>query len=677
MDDDIFRGFDFMEQFPVLHDLVICRKSSCYDKKGGNDNGFTNKAEHIRKVGKRGAVYLDAIGPGCVFLYAEAWLNHFKQRPKWIEKAHVKRIGRVQFFFNGESEPQIDVPVNRFVGPEPFTFPLAYTPEQSTGSTVTYVPMPYPESLKVFVTGGQTFCWGLHFYYHTYPRGTQVPAWSRETDLSAARAALDYETACRPAGQIVHQLQDLVLQPGESREIFASDQGGTIKCLRMRLPEDDAAVKSLMLKAWWDDDREPSLNGPLSLFYAVENRWAPKPMAINLHAEMRGVVVGQDKEGLFFLRLPMPFSRRARLVIENRGTAAATIAEVWIESDETVTPGLGKSAGYLRTQFRESHQLTPGRDYVMAEIQGRGHIAGTVLAVEDTAECCLEGDERCYTDGGRSPLIIGDATETYFGGSWYFCEEAFALPLYGAPTFRMKSQVGGSPADITMYRFHVTDYFPFRGSARFSIQHGGFNEVPGNYRSLIFYYHLSDPSLTQTDYLSMADPESLRAHGFSAAPVRTRMRDGFFDGEFNGMDIGTLKRPKWMSPIAWMFYWTWWGGNRRRPPKDSPDRVSFTVAEHDRPHEFTVKIDPQADAVMLRRVLDQSVPDQRARIEVDGKLAGIWFNTGNNKWKIFAEDDLILDPSATRGKEKITLRVAPESLIWTAAEYTVFSIVTP
>jgi hypothetical protein len=114
-----------------------------------------------------------------------------------------------------------------------------------------------------------------------------------------------------------------------------------------------------------------------------------------------------------------------------------------------------------------------------------------------------------------------------------------------------------------------------------------------------------------------------------------------------------------------------------KPPKDSPDRVSFKVAQHNKPYEFTVKIDPEADAVMLRRVLDQSVFDQKAIIEVDGKTAGIWFNTGNNKWKIFAEDDLILDPSTTAGKSEIKIRVVPESRKFTAAEYTVFSIILP
>lgn len=678
MDDPILHSFNFMEQFPVLHDLVICRNVSAHDKKGGNDNGFTNKAEFVRKEKWRGTVLLDAVGPGCVFHYASFWLNHPRLTPKFVERGQLMLLGKVNFFFDGEKSPRIRTPLKEFVGRDPFTFPLALTAEQSAGAHLSYVPMPFQESLKVSVDGGRTPCFGLHFWYHCYPHGAKVPTWTAGPDLTEAASHLNPEAAWRPAGPAVHEKKDLVLGPGETREVFRSDQGGTIKCLRMRLPEDDRALRALWLKAWWDEDQEPSLQGPLSLFFALENRFAQKKRVLNEHAEMRGVIIGQDPDGLFFLRLPMPFARRARLVIENRGEKEAAIARVRIEADDRVLPGLGQSAGYFRTQFRESRELTPGRDYLLAQVKGRGHIAGTVLAVEDTHENFLEGDERIYTDGGRSPLILGDATETFFNGSWYFCETAFACPIHGAPSFRMKSKRGGDISDVTMYRFHPTDYVPFRSEARFSIQHGGFNEEPGNYRSLVFYYSLPEPSLVRTDYLNLSDARDLSAHGFSsAAPLRTRRREGFFEGEFNGQDIGQKKRPKWVFPIWWMLYWTFIGGNRHQPAQDSPDKVSFTVAEHGEPLEFTVKVDPRADAVMLRRVLDQSVPDQRARIEVDGKLAGIWFNTGNNKWKIFAEDDLILDPSATRGKEKITIRVAPESLIWTAAEYTVFSIVTP
>jgi hypothetical protein len=669
-------SFDFMETLPLLRDLVICREQSSHDRKGGNDNGFSNKAEFVRREKGRRVVNLDAAGPGCVYSIWYTWPNH-PMYGKRVERAWAGWLGRIKFFFDGESEPRLQTPLRKLIGPEPFTYPLAVTARESTGGYNSYVPMPFQDGLRVSIDGGGTPMFGMHFWYHCYPRGTKVPTWTGGRDLAGAASQMHPETAWQPAGPALHEMNDVVIDPGETCDIFKSDQGGTVKCVRMQLPEDDAALRTLWLRAWWDDDEEPSVDAPLSLFFAVEHRYSKKKAAIKQNAEMRGVNVGQDQEGMFYLRLPMPFARRARLAIENRGDDKAAIAKVRIEADDRAPPGLGKSAGYLRTLFRQSSELTPGRDYLLAHIKGRGHIAGTVLAVEDTAETFLEGDERIYTDGCRSPHIMGDATETYFNGSWYFCEQAFACPLHGAPTFRMKRKIAGDPSDVTMYRFHPTDFVPFRSEVRFSMQHGGLNEVPGNYRSLVFYYGLPEESLVRTDYINMADSSDLDAHQFSgAAPVRTREREGFFEGDWNGQDLGLKKRPGWLPPILWMLSLTV-RGVFHNPPKDSQYKVSFTVAEHKEPYEFTVKIDPKAEAVMLRRVLDQSIFDQRAVIEVDGKPAGVWFNTGNNKWKIFAEDDLILDPSVTAGKDEIRIRVVPESKVFTAAEYTVFSIVLP
>ncbi|HUT55919.1 MAG TPA: DUF2961 domain-containing protein [bacterium] len=679
MDHDILSSFDFMEQFPVLHDLVICRNISAHDKKGGNDNGFTNKAEFIRLEGERTTVLLDAVGPACIKYFAAFWKNHQMLHPGFVERRQLKRLGKVNYYFDRESSPRISTPLKESVGKPPHVYPLALTAEESTGTTLSYVPMPFQDHLKVTVDGGKTGSFGLHYWYHCYPAGTKVPAWTEGRDLGDAPRQFLPETAWKPAGAAVHELNNLNIKPGETHDVFRSDRAGTVKCIRMSVPQKDSVLRKLWLKAWWDSDEQPSLECPLSLLFAIENRFPDYPKRkrrIDKNADMKGVIVGQDREGLFFLRLPMPFSKRARIAITNRNEEETTIARVRIESDDQATPGLGSSAGYLRTQFRESHDLTPGRDYLMLQVMGRGKIAGCVLAVEETPENFLEGDERIYVDGSRSPAIIGDATETFFNGSWYFLDRAFACPIHGAPTFRLTTYLDRNLlSDITMYRFHPTEFVPFRSEARFSIQHGGFNEVPGHYRSLVFYYHLPAPSLFQTDYLDMADQEDLSAHGFAGpGPVKMGKRDGFFEGEFNGQDIGTIKRPWWVPPIWWMLYWTFIGGNRREPPPDSPDRVGFSVAEHEAPYEFTARIDPDADAVMLRRVLDQSVHDQKAAVEVDGRPAATWFNTGNNKWKIFAEDDIILDPAATRGKDKITLRIVPQSKIFTAAEYTVFSI---
>ncbi len=636
-----------MKNLPLLRDLVICREASSHDRRGGNDNGFSNKAEWVRRGRGARTVIFDAAGPGCVKSFWYSWPDH-PLLPRLVERAWAWGVGEVAFRFDGEKTPRLSVPLRELVGTPPFTYPLALDAKESAGGYVSYVPMPFEDGLIIEVGGGRLPLFFHHLWYHAYPLGTRVEYQAGgEADLSNPDGEWSPERgdeAAGSAGLLKREIENLTLPPRSSREVMRSDKGGVIGCVRMELPEDDEALRAVRLRAWWDDDDSPSVDAPLSLLFALENRFLEEPAAIVDSAESSGPVIGRDREGRYYFKLPMPYSRRARLSLENRGDRSVEIGRIGIEYGEKELPGLGRSAGYLRTQHRESRELTPGGDYVLARLEGRGKIVGVVLSVADAPETFLEGDERIYTDGCRSPLVMGDATETYFNGSWYFGERAFACPLHGAPVFRMKKRTPGSESRITMYRFHLTDFVPYRAGARFQVQHGPFNDVEGNYRSLVFYYGLAEKSLRRTDFIRMSDDRDREAHAYGgAAALRSEERDGFFEGERNGQDLGLRKRPARVSPMLWNI-WLTARGIFHDPPGDSPDRVSFTACEHDAPYEFTVKVDPENEAVMVRRLFNQDVPDQRARVEVDGETAGIWQNAGRNKWKIWAEDDLILKP---------------------------------
>lgn len=38
-----------LKGLPRLRDLVIGREASCHDRRGGNDNGFSNQTEFVRR----------------------------------------------------------------------------------------------------------------------------------------------------------------------------------------------------------------------------------------------------------------------------------------------------------------------------------------------------------------------------------------------------------------------------------------------------------------------------------------------------------------------------------------------------------------------------------------------------------------------------------------------------
>jgi len=549
-----------LARLPILQDLVICREVSSHDRRGGNDNGFSNKAEYVRRERGLRVCIADMAGPGCVQSAWFGWPSHPRQ-PRFLEPLWKRILGRIRFVFDREERPRLDVPIGELIGAPPFTEPLAFDGDRSPGGFISYVPVPFAERLRVSVGGGKVPMFFYHLWYHVYPHGTEVKSWS-----------------------------------------------------------------------------------------------------------------GSDAAGCAYFRLPMPFTAGARLVLENRGARPVVLEQVAVDYGEELPPAAPEDIGFLRCEVRDQSDLVPDRDVVLAELQGRGKIVGLVLAVE-ASETFLEGDERISTDGCRSPQVMGDATETYFNGGWYFYERAFACPLHGAPTFRMVSRRPGGRAAVTMYRFHATDWVPYRSAARFTIQHGPFNNVDGRYRSAVWYYGRPQPALVESDRIRLAAPAEREAHGYAGAPAaRTRPRTGFFEGERSGQDLASRWRGRNVDPMLAVIGMTI-HGIVHAPPADCPDRRSFTVCEHREPYEITVAVDPGHRAVMLRRLFDQSVADQHARIEVDGETAGVWFNAGRNRWKIWCEDDLVLDPRRTRGKSRIRIRVVPLGACFTACEYTVFSIV--
>jgi hypothetical protein len=101
--------------------------------------------------------------------------------------------------------------------------------------------------------------------------------------------------------------------------------------------------------------------------------------------------------------------------------------------------------------------------------------------------------------------------------------------------------------------------------------------------------------------------------------------------------------------------------------------------------EFTLKLDPNNQGVLLRRTLDYAYPNQRAEVFVadasgdnpDWKPAGVWYLAGSNtcvysnpKEEIgatqhivqtsnrrFRDDEFLVGRDLTRGREKIRVRV--------------------
>jgi len=99
----------------------------------------------------------------------------------------------------------------------------------------------------------------------------------------------------------------------------------------------------------------------------------------------------------------------------------------------------------------------------------------------------LEGDERVFVDGEKTPSIIGTGTEDYFSSGWYFINGEYSAPYHGVT---VKDEEKGR---INAYRWHIEDPIPFKKSLLFQIEHGGTNNASGVEYSSVSYWYQTHP----------------------------------------------------------------------------------------------------------------------------------------------------------------------------------------
>ncbi|MGW8323498.1 MAG: hypothetical protein ACWGSD_18285, partial [Thermodesulfobacteriota bacterium] len=228
------RAMDYMKTLPILRDLVICREASCHDRKGGNDNGFTNKAEFVRREEGDRVVILDAAGSGCLYSIWYSWLN-YPLLPAWVKQVWERGLGEVRFTFGDEDSPRLEVPLRDLVGSDPFDYPLAIHADQSTGGYVSYVPITFRDGLRISVDGGRMPLFFYHNWYHVHPVGTDVADWTGKENLTEIASMWDPVVAWEPAGPQTHEVVNVNVPPGSRQSLVTLDGAGTILCIRMKL----------------------------------------------------------------------------------------------------------------------------------------------------------------------------------------------------------------------------------------------------------------------------------------------------------------------------------------------------------------------------------------------------------------------------------------------------------
>lgn len=241
----------------------------------------------------------------------------------------------------------------------------------------------------------------------------------------------------------------------------------------------------LRLRMYWDDEKEPSVDCPLGDFFAAGHGMDVPldslPVRVTSHGRARNCY------------WPMPFRKSARITLTNEGRRPIA---VYYYVDWEKRRSLDNDVAYFHAQYRQEFPTVMGRNYLVADIAGRGHYIGTVLSVRALSpEWWGEGDDQFFIDGDREPTLRGTGAEDYFCDAWGFVKQSG--PYYGAPVWEGNETDGGR---TTVYRWHIADPIHFTRSLRFELEHKGvtfnpdgtikthFEERSDEYSSVAFWY---------------------------------------------------------------------------------------------------------------------------------------------------------------------------------------------
>jgi hypothetical protein len=267
-------------------------------------------------------------------------------------------------------------------------------------------------------------------------------------------------------------------------------------------------LRKLLLKMYWDGEKEPSVVVPVGDFFGVGHATA------TTYASLPMVMAPREGHGLNCY-LPMPFSKGARIEVTSENHTSETRLyynidyEVWDDEPqeqlgrlhacwhrENPTDGIDEPPEMDDGTYQHAGtNLSDQGNYLILEAEGNGQYIGCNLNIHalryskvDGHNWYGEGDEMIFVDDDNEgqrwpPTLHGTGTEDYFNTAWgpneKFYSPFFGLTMPGAHNFS---------GFISWYRWHLLDPVRFSRSVRVSIEHGHANRRSDDFSSTAYWY---------------------------------------------------------------------------------------------------------------------------------------------------------------------------------------------
>ena len=247
---------------------------------------------------------------------------------------------------------------------------------------------------------------------------------------------------------------------GESKTIAVLEGPGKITHIWLTPNSLDIRhPRALVLRIYWDEADDPSVEVPIGDFFAVGN---------GMQATVDSLPVKVSSYGRGYNSYwQMPFARKAKITLTNesdRAPASCYYQIDWVREDQAAEPLM-----YFHARYHQEYPPPYNEPYTVFTGQGFGHYVGTVLSSQNgMGHWFGEGDDVFWIDGEKTPSLQGTGTEDYFNDAWNMRVHS---SLYtGCTVFEPRAP----DARVTAYRWHIADPIIFRTSLKFQIERRGF-----------------------------------------------------------------------------------------------------------------------------------------------------------------------------------------------------------
>ncbi len=474
---------------------VVMRSSRCpdgcpFDRHSDGDGRF------IRTVGDEGVIY-EVEGAGAI---TRIWMT---QGDGGISHTLDENI-RLRLTVDGSSNPVIDLPLPDFFGATaPFTPPLAVDRLEASGGNISYVPLAFRQGCRLSLIGAETARIWFQITGHRLASPTGVTTFTGSEDLSAWRTLLASPGADPWVDGASHSAVSgaVTLEPGETQTLVALAGPDSLTALRLGVPREHWPEIELVLE--FDGERRAEMS--LADFFAIGRAGVDAT---------RSLLIGADEQDELYSYFPMPFFRSARVALRSADDRSEPITIDFVVRRRDRIPS--RDSGIFGAQLRHLEPSTPGRDSVIADLDGPGRWVGLFLeagSIGSQSQAFLEGDERIFADESPHPAFYGTGVEDFFGGGFYYRVDSttstpFRRALHGM-TYDLSDATGRA---MGMYRLMLTDAPVFGAKLEIGLEGGPVNQTQVRFRAVSYFYRRSTPPMRRRDLLDLGDPVSRVSH---------------------------------------------------------------------------------------------------------------------------------------------------------------------